>query len=235
MRCTSIKAWIEPTRGNDWPSSIFLPDFSVYISLLLKHSLFSLSIYCYSGTPFLSTDCDYITGKFFYWINPYILTHINTNNLNSFNNLSLVIIILTSLLALQYKLLYNFIQFVSNRRQLHVVSFVYLLNWWFVLSSSDIQYRIVLACVLTERAFDLTFAIFYIYGHRSISKVSYLDFWPLLGAEFPTHEAKEDLKNKNGAQVSQIKSSLLNFESQRIQRSLIVVVDKLTWNSDRSV
>jgi len=81
---------------------------------------------------------------------------------------------------------------------------------------------------LTERAFDLTFAIFYIYGHRSISKVSYLDFWPLLGAEFPTHEAKEDLKNKNGAQVSQIKSSLLNFESQRIQRSLIVVVDKLT-------
>ena len=93
MRCTSIKAWIEPTRGSDWPSSIFLPDFSVYISLLLKHSLFSLSIYCYSGTPFLSTDCDYITGKFFYWINPYILTHINTNNLNSFNNLSLVIII----------------------------------------------------------------------------------------------------------------------------------------------
>jgi len=55
-----------------------------------------------------------------------------------------------------------------------------------------------------------------------------LDFWSLLGAEFPTHEAKEDLKNKNGAQVSQIKSSLLNFESQRIQRSLIVVVDKLT-------
>lgn len=34
-----------------------------------------------------------------------------------------------------------------------------------------------------------------------------------LSAEFPLYEAKEDLKNKNGAQLSQIKSSLLNFES----------------------